>query len=465
MRFGQEVIALHSKLSPKERLKGWIMARDGTAKIIIGTRSAIFTPCKNLGIIIVDEEHDLSFKQQEGFRYSARNLAIIRAQMNNIPIVLGSATPSFESLYNILNKNFISLSLPERAGNAIHPTYRMIDLKNQTLDHGLSKTLLEQIEKHLNNDNHVLLFLNRRGYAPTLMCHQCGWIAQCPRCDVHMTLHQSPSRLHCHHCDTQKPTPTLCPQCHKKQLQNIGVGTERLEKALKTYFPEVPITRIDRDTTRKKDSLKTLLTTIDQHKKQILIGTQMIAKGHHFPHVTLVGVINADAGFFSADFRAIERVAQLLIQVAGRAGRAEKPGEVLIQTHYPDQPLLSQLTQYGYLEFAKLTLKERQESLLPPYSHFALLRAYAMNVEKPQELLGEIKSLAETLLIKNIKLLGPIPAPLPRRKSHYQSQLLIQSLDRKALQELLKELIPKVEALKKTNQVKWNIDIDPLEMY
>ena len=464
-RFNEKTVCMHSSLNPTERLNAWIMAKSGEAKIIIGTRSAIFTPCKNLGIIILDEEHDLSFKQQDGFRYSARNLAIIRAQRNNIPIVLGSATPSLETLYNILNKNFQTLSLPERVGSAIHPSFKMIDICNQTLDHGISKALLERIKQHLDNDSQVLLFLNRRGYAPTLMCHQCGWIAKCPRCDVHMTLHNQPEHLHCHHCDTTRPKPATCPECGKKQLQNIGVGTERLEKALSTHFPDIQITRIDRDTTRKKNSIDKLLERVHEGSKQILIGTQMIAKGHHFPNVTLVGIINADAGFFSADFRATERAGQLLLQVSGRAGRAEKPGEVLIQTHYAQHPLLKQLTQHGYLEFAKFALKDRQESGLPPYSHFALVRAFALDSNKPEQFLEEVKSLAEVIAKEKIKLLGPIPAPMPRRKSHFQTQLLFQSQDRTALQKLLKELLPQIEKLKSSSKVKWNVDVDPMEMY
>ncbi len=464
-RFNETIACMHSGLNPTERLNAWIMAKSGEAKIIIGTRSAIFTPCKNLGIIILDEEHDLSFKQQDGFRYSARSLATIRAKKNNIPIVLGSATPSLETLYNVLNKNFQTLSLPERVGSAIHPSFKMIDICNQNLDHGLSKALLERIEQHLNNDSQVLLFLNRRGYAPTLMCHQCGWIAQCPRCDVHFTLHNQPEHLHCHHCDTKRSKPAACPECGKKQLQNIGVGTERLEKALGTHFPDIQITRIDRDTTRRKNSIEKLLKTVHEGKKQILIGTQMIAKGHHFPNVTLVGIINADAGFFSADFRATERAGQLLLQVSGRAGRAEKPGEVYIQTHYANHPLLVQLTQHGYLEFAKFALKDRQESELPPYSHFALVRAFALDNEKPMRFLENIKSLAEETAQEKIKLLGPIPAPMPRRKSHFQSQLLFQSRDRAALQKLLKEILPQIEKLKSISQIKWNVDVDPMEMY
>lgn len=464
-RFNEVVVCLHSGLNSQERLNGWLMARSGEAKIIIGTRSTIFTPCKTLGIIIIDEEHDLSFKQQEKFRYSAKSVAIVRAQMNNIPIVLGSATPSAESLVNVVNKNFQSLSLPERAGKAIHPTYHLIDIRNKTLDHGISKPLLERISLHLDNDSQVLLFLNRRGYAPTLMCHQCGWIALCSRCDVHMTLHHQPPHLHCHHCDTMKPVPPACPQCGKKQLQNIGVGTERLEKSLRDHFPDITITRIDRDTTRRKHSIKELLETVHEGKKQILIGTQMVAKGHHFPNVTLVGIINADAGFFSADFRATERMGQLLIQVSGRAGRAEKPGEVLIQTHYPDHPFLHQLTKYGYLEFIKFVLKERQESGLPPYSHVALLRAYALNAEKPKEFLNDVKAIALEISPDRVKALGPIPAPLPRKKSHYQTQLLIQSKDRTALQETLKKLISMIDILPSSKQVKWNLDVDPLEMY
>lgn len=462
-RFNEKVISLHSSLTPKKRLEGWLLAKSGEAKIIIGTRSAIFTPTKNLGMIIIDEEHDLSFKQQEKFRYSAKNLAIILASRLNIPVVLGSATPSIESLHNIVNKNFIPLHLPERAGNAVHPSYHLIDIRNETLDHGISKALLKRIEQHLENDSQVLLFLNRRGYAPTLMCHSCGWIASCTRCDVHLTLHHQPAHLHCHHCDTKKTTPTQCPECGKKSLQNIGVGTERLEKSLHDHFPDTLITRIDRDTTRKKESIEKLLEQVHSGEKQILIGTQMIAKGHHFPNVTLVGIINADAGFFSADFRATERMGQLLVQVSGRAGRAEKPGEVFIQTHYPDHPFLRQLTQHGYHEFAKFILKERKESRLPPYSHFALMRAYAVKEEHPETFLNMAKTLAEEN--DHLKILGPIPAPMPKRKGMYQSQLLFQSPSRQALQTTLQSLLKTLETKPESSRVKWNCDVDPLEMY
>jgi len=463
-RFNAPIVSFHSGLTEKERLTAWLKAKSGEAKIIIGTRSAIFTPCPNLGVIIIDEEHDLSYKQQEKFRYSAKNIAIMRAHSENIPIILGSATPSFETLYNVEKKRFSYLQLPERVGNAIHPHYHLVNIRGEKLEQGLSQELLTAIGQHLHQNNQVLLFLNRRGYAPTLACHECGWIATCPRCDIHMTLHRAPYQLRCHHCDTVKPVPTTCPTCREKKLKPLGIGTERLEEALEKHFPSIPIIRIDRDTTRKKNALNAMVTEIMQGNRQILIGTQMLAKGHHFPHVTLVGILNADSGFFSSDFRATERSAQLLIQVAGRAGRAEKPGEVFIQTLYPKHPLLLQLIQKGYHDFSLTALQERQESLLPPYSYFALLHAEAIKQSLPTQFLEQVRTIAETINHESVYILGPMPSPIQRRKSHYRVQLLFQSASRKNLQDFLSRLIPKIDELKTSKKVKWAIDIDPLEM-
>jgi primosomal protein N' (replication factor Y) (superfamily II helicase) len=464
-RFDVPIVSFHSGLSDREKLNSWLQAKTGQAKIIIGTRSAIFTPFENLGIIIIDEEHDLSLKQQKGFRYSARDLAIIKANMENIPIILGSATPSFETLYNSEKKRYQKLLLPERAGEAIHPQFHIINIRDKKLQHGLSKNLLESIEHHLQQDNQVLIFLNRRGYAPILTCFACGWMASCPRCDVNMTLHSQPPHLRCHHCDTKHPLHRTCPNCNNKNLKNMGVGTEQLELTLKQCFPDVQTIRIDRDTTRRKNSLNEMLDQIQLGHKQILIGTQMLAKGHHFPNVTLVGVINADSGFFSADFRSTERIGQLLVQVAGRAGRAEKPGEILIQTCYPDHPLLSQLICEGYDGFAKTALQERADSQMPPYSYFALFRARAMKEEIPEQFLQAVKNLTASLQNKNITIFGPIPSPMPRKKGYYNFQLLLQSSNRASLQKLLDELTPKIEELKLSRKVKWSLDVDPLEMY
>lgn len=464
-RFTVPVAVWHSNLNESERLQTWHLAKQGIAKIVIGTRSAVFMDCPDLGIIIIDEEHDLSFKQQDHFRYSARDLAVTRAKFENFPIVLGSATVSLESLYNTKTKKFNLLVLPERAGDAIHPHYHLVDIRNKPLEQGLSKVLLDRMRQHLEQDNQVLIFLNRRGYAPTLLCHYCGWMAKCPRCNINMTLHLTQARLHCHHCDAIQYVPKVCPQCQHEKLQHIGVGTERLEKTLIEQFPDVPVFRIDRDTTRRKYAMEKILAKVQEGRRQILVGTQMVAKGHHFPNVTLVGVVNADAGFFSADFRAVERTGQLLIQVAGRAGRAEKKGEVLIQTHYPDHPLLGHLTQYGYDSFAKLLLHERKDSEMPPYVHLALMHAESLHEERQNEFLMAIKALAEKVAIDSVMILGPIPSPMPKRKNYFRSQLLFQSSHRASLQRFLTQLMLKVEALNEIKAVKWTLDIDPLEMF
>lgn len=464
-RFSVPIVNFHSKLNHTERLYAWLAAKSGHARIIIGTRSAIFTPCQDLGVIIVDEEHDMSFKQQSHFRYSARDLAVIRAQHHHIPIVLGSATPALETLYNAKQSRYHLLHLPERAGSAVHPKYGVIDIRNARLKHGLSTELTEAIRQTIEDKNQVLLFLNRRGYAPTLMCHACGWIAKCKRCDAHMTLHRSPAHLRCHHCDTQRVIDTVCPLCGYEKLRDLGVGTERLEKALIKLFPEVPVVRIDRDTTRRKHALTDIFQAVHQGAPQILVGTQMIAKGHHFPDVTLVGIINIDNGFFSSDFRTTERMAQLMLQVAGRSGRAEKPGEVLIQTHHPDHPLLLHLIQKGYGDFAQLALLERAKAQLPPYIYFALFRAKAFKEEHVLTFLNAVKEIALQISEKNIHVLGPVPSPMLRRQAKYHMQLLLQSKNRRALHAVLQKVIPKIDALKISNRVQWSLDIDPVEMY
>ncbi len=463
-RFTEPVVALHSGLSEKERLNAWLTAKSGMAKIIIGTRSAIFTSFANLGLIIVDEEHDLSFKQQEGFRYHARDLAIMRSYFNQIPIILGSATPSLESLYNAQLKRYQHLCLPVRAGGAQLPQVNIIDICKTPLEQGLSPILLSEITKHLNQGDQVMLFLNRRGFAPVLMCHACGWMAICKRCDMRMTYHQQPRRLHCHHCDTHKQIATHCEGCGQKELLAVGQGTERLEQTLAKHYPNVSIGRIDRDSTQRKGSLEELLDKIQKNEYRILIGTQMLAKGHHFPHVTLVAIVDADGGFFSSDFRALERMGQLLLQVAGRAGRAEKPGKVVIQTHHPDHPLLHQLLRENYHQFAMSLLKEREQARLPPYVFFALFRAEAYDAHHATSFLKELKGITENSGM-NIRILGPISAPMPRRAGRHRVQLLIQASQRPILQNLLKNLLPEIENIPNKHRVHWSIDVDPLEMF
>lgn len=463
-RFETTIAVIHSGLSDKERLHAWVCAKNGNAKIIVGTRSAIFTPFSNLGMIIIDEEHDPSFKQHEGFRYSARDLAIVRAHMLNIPIILGSATPSLETLFNAKQLRFEHLQLKQRAGNAIEPRFRLLDIRGEKLKKGFSKKLLDAMQQHLSNGNQVLLFLNRRGYAPLLMCHDCGWMLQCQRCEKSMIWHQKKNQFECHYCHVIKSKPETCPTCKSKNLLLVGAGTERVEETIQQFFPDYKIARIDRDTTRRKGALQRLLHEVEQQHAQILLGTQMLAKGHHFPNVTLVAILNADHYLFCSDFRASERMAQLLLQVAGRAGRAQKPGEVWIQTHHPEHSFFKDLIEHGYSALSESLLQERQIARLPPFQYLALLHAEAHQKVLCLDFLTEIKQRAEKLLQSSILLLGPIPAQHEKRAGKFRMQLLFQSEKRAALQHLLKTLLNDVEDMQSAKKVKWMIDVDPVEV-
>jgi len=460
-RFQEKIVALHSNLSERERLEAWLLAKSGEAKIVIGTRSAIFTPFANLGLIIVDEEHDTSFKQQDRFRYHARDLAIMRASINKIPIVLGSATPSLESLLNAKRKRYVYLSLPERAGVAQLPVYQILDLHRLPAEEGLSQALLDTMKMHLAAGNQVLLFLNRRGYAPVLYCKTCAWMAGCKRCATRLVYHRHPQRLQCHYCDAKSAIPTKCGECGSETLQAIGLGTQRLEETLAKHFSDVPIIRVDRDSTRKKGAMQDLLTQIHTQQKAILIGTQMLAKGHHFPHVTLVAVVDTDSGLFSADFRAAEQMGQLLVQVAGRAGRAEKPGTVVIQTRQPQHVLLQILIHQGYHAFAETLLKEREAAMLPPFAYFAVFRAESYTDEPAQYFLNSLKNSDE--YSKAITLLGPVPALISKRKGLYCHHLLVRADKRSTLQQFLKKILEKIAESKKQS-VKWILDVDPIEV-
>ncbi len=464
-RFNVPIVLLHSDLSDKKRLTRWQQAREGLAAIIIGTRSAIFTPLLNPGIIIIDEEHDLSFKQQSNFRYSARDLAIVRGQLENIPVVLGSATPSLESISNAKLRKYTYLSLPQRAGDAEPPNVSVINLRGKRLSSGLSAPLLNKMREHLAVQGQVLLFLNRRGYASVLMCHQCGWMAKCSRCDARLTLHYQPESLHCHHCGVIKRSPSKCEKCRQSDLIKVGQGTERIEQVISELFPEYTLVRIDQDSTKQRGSIEKFLTQIQDQKAQILIGTQMLAKGHHFPHLTLVGIVDADGGLFSVDFRAVERMAQLLVQVGGRAGRTQRAGEVIIQTHHPDHPYLQLLLNKGYGQFAQALLHERQQTLLPPFASLALLRAEAGQREITQQFLAQAKLALENIpTIGKIGLLGPIPAPMERCAGRFRGQLLLQAGKRAELQDILRIWVPSLSRCKLVNKVRWSLDVDPLEM-
>jgi primosomal protein N' (replication factor Y) len=461
-RFKVPVAILHSGLSDGARLCAWHAARSGEAPIVIGTRSAVFTPLANPGMIIIDEEHDSSFKQQDGFRYHARDLAVRRAQQAGIPIVLGSATPSLESLENARQQRYQHLSLSERATGVPLPPIGLIDCRKQPMQNGMSRTLLDAMRAHLARDEQVLLFLNRRGYAPTLMCHACGWTAQCGRCDAQLIVHRQPPRLRCHSCDREQAVPPACPECGEVELRPLGQGTERIEDSLHELFPGHGIIRVDRDSTRKRGAMDALLESVHNGEAQILLGTQMLAKGHDFPRVTLVGVLSADQGLFSIDYRASERMSQLIVQVAGRAGRAEHPGKVLVQTWHPDHPLLQTLVRAGYEAFAEQALLERKEAALPPFARLALLRAEATDSHAPMNFLSEAVQLAPR--VEGISLLGPVPAPMERRAGRYRAHLLLQADNRTQLHQLLGRWLPCIEQLKNARKVRWSLDVDPVDM-
>lgn len=465
-RFTVPVVALHSGLNERQRLDAWLMAREGSARILIGTRSAIFTPMRHPGVIIVDEEHDSSFKQQEGFRYHARDLAILRAQREQIPVLLGSATPSLESLHNAQQGRYHYRSLTQRAGSAMPPRFHLLDIRGSSLLAGLSPALIVQIREHLQQKTQVLIFLNRRGFAPSLICHQCGHVNECSRCDARMTLHRQPPHLHCHHCDRQTPVPRHCSQCGSDDLRPAGAGTERTEAQLQQLFPDTPVLRIDRDSTARKGALKALMKRIHSGEPCILIGTQMLAKGHHFPRVTLVAVLDADAGLFSADFRGMEKTAQLILQVAGRAGRAEHPGEVVLQTHHPDHPMLHTLIQQGYHRFAEAELGQRRLAALPPFCHQALLRAEATRQGEAESFLRQLRAHLESELQPpaGCSWLGPFPSPMEKRAGLYRSQLLLQASHRRPLHQLLSQLLMHLQSQGR-QRVRWSIDVDPIDSY
>lgn len=478
-----KVASLHSGLNDSERHCAWHLVRTGQIQVLLGTRSAVFTPFKNLGLCVIDEEHDLSYKQQEGFRYSARDLIVQRAFREQVPVVLGSATPSLESLHNVAEKRYQLLELKQRAGAAKPPSLKLLDIRGEKIQEGVSTPLKTAMKKHLQQGNQVLLFLNRRGFAPVLMCHECGWQAACPSCDANMTFHRrydphnpdsEAGYLACHHCGEQLPKPSHCPSCQSEEFVKVGQGTERLEETITEWFPDKKVLRIDRDTTRQKGAMAELTGQAQRGDADILIGTQMLAKGHHFPNVTLVGLLDIDQGLFSADYRAAERMAQLILQVAGRAGRAEKSGEVLIQTHHPDHPLLTSLISKGYNAFAGQALSERERAHLPPYQYQVLVRAEAVNPGDALNFLNSLKAglenywqqwLESEAVSGQVKIWGPVSAPMLRRQGRYRYQLLLQSSNRKGLHQLLTEMQPHIFVSPLARKVRWSLDVDPQEMY
>ena len=463
-RLSCRVEALHSGLSDGERLSAWTHARNGTAEVVVGTRSAVFVPLARPGLFIVDEEHDLSFKQQDGFRYSARDLAVVRARDAGVPVVLGSATPSLEAIDNVRRGRYHRLELPRRAGGASPPRIDVVDLRTRPFDHGLCDVLVEAVTEAKGRSEQALLFINRRGYAPLLVCHACGWIAECRRCDARLVYHRGDRRLRCHHCAAERSLIVECPECGSRDMRHLGLGTERVARALEARIDGLRVARMDRDVTRRRGALEALLDRVHAGDVDVVVGTQMLAKGHHFPNVTLVAILDADGGLFGLDFRAPERMAQLLLQVAGRAGRSDRAGRVLLQTHHPEHPLLRVLVLEGYRKFCEGALVERRLARLPPYASLALVRAEAPHRDAPMMFLRDAEARANARALDGVSVLGPVPSPMERRAGRYRAQLLVDADSRAAIQQFLPEWILELEALPSARRVRWSVDVDPQEM-
>ncbi|MBT8092856.1 MAG: primosomal protein N' [Gammaproteobacteria bacterium] len=463
-RLGIEPAVLHSGLSDNERLAAWRAARSGAARLVVGTRSSIFTPLKNPGLIIVDEEHDHSFKQQEGLRYSARDLAIVRAKQLDVPVILGSATPTLEMLQHCHEGRYQHLSLPARAGGARPPAMRLVDLLRSPATDGISEPLADAIERHLGRGGQALIFLNRRGFAPTLICSSCGHIAGCHRCDSRLTVHARSRELRCHHCGASRPLDEICGECGSA-VRPLGEGTERLEDALRVRFKDRVIMRVDSDSTQRKGAIEEVLGQAKQGEADILVGTQMLSKGHHFPHLTLVGVVNADQGLFGTDFRSAERMAQSILQVAGRAGRESRQGEVLIQTAFAEHAFWKTLIEGGYQQVAEEALAERRLTGWPPFTRLALIRAAAHDRKDALEFLEVARRLVARSATDTLRVLGPVDAPMARKAGRYRAQLLLQSGQRKLLHAVLAQLRPMLEEQKTSRKVRWSIDVDPIELF
>jgi len=456
------LISLHSGLSEGERLHNWQQAQLGAAQIVLGTRLSVFAELPGLALIIVDEEHDSSFKQQDGLRYSARDVAIFRANQHSVPVVLGSATPSLESYHNALSGRYRMLKLTGRAlAEARLPAVRCININQTVMHHGISENLLREIGLRIERREQSLLFINRRGYAPVLMCTSCGWLSGCKHCAGKMVLHLKEQRLRCHHCGYQIRVPNACPSCGNADLHPVGSGTQRVESVLQERFPQARILRVDRDSTRNKRAWQTMREQIHANEVDILVGTQMLAKGHDFPALTLVGVLNPDSALYSSDFRAPEKLFAQLVQVAGRAGRAEKPGEVIIQTEFPDHPLFRALQTHDFEGWAASQLAERQMAGFPPFMFQAMLRAEGKIETEVYAYLNHARAAAMELQ-HPVEVLGVVPAALPRRANHLRAQLLVQATSRKALQQFLRAWQPMLDALPAA-KLRCSLDIDPLE--
>lgn len=459
---GVEIAPYHSALTEGDRLRVWQRARLGMAQVVVGTRSAVFLPLRRLGVLVVDEEHDSSFKQQEGFRYHARDVAVYRGQVESVPVVLCSATPSMETILNRKRGRYKALYLTKRAQGAQPPSMRVVDLRQRTLKGGMSPELLELIGRHLGKGGQVMLFLNRRGYSPVVSCSECGEAIECHRCSARLTWHKAKSRLVCHYCGSERSLPPACPSCKNDGLRLIGQGTERIESVMREMFPTAILTRIDRDTTRRKGQLSALLDSAETGEADVLVGTQMLAKGHDFANLTLAAILDADQGLLGSDFRAPEKMAQLLVQVAGRAGRRSTLGDVVVQTRQPHNSLLEKLLAGGYSSFSEEVLRERYSAELPPYSAMAILRAEASSESKPERfLLAARKALSNE---SGVGFLGPAPAPLARRLGRYRYQILLEARSRTRLHAALQRRYFDILKLPQARGVRISLDVDPIDL-
>lgn len=460
---GANLVSLHSGMAEGARSLGFVQALKGEADIVLGTRLSVFVPLPRLGLIVVDEEHDASFKQQDGLRYSARDLAVWRAHHENLPVLLGSATPALETWQQAEAGRYTRLDLPAPAVAERPPALKRIDTRRIKLDHGLSKPLLDAIAERLTRGEQSLLFLNRRGYAPVVACAQCNWVSACPHCSANMVFHAADRALRCHHCGHETAVPRVCPDCGNQDLHAFGRGTQRLEERLREHFPQARIERVDRDSVRTPAQWEEVRARIEACEIDVLVGTQMLAKGHDFPMLTLVGIIGADAGLYSADYRAPERLFQQLMQVAGRSGRGELPGEVLVQTEFPEHPLYEHLARRDYPAYAKRELADRRLAGFPPWGHHAVLRAEAQALDDAVAFLGQVRELAAALQ-SPVRIYDVVPMRLVRRARLERAQLVLEADSRATLQQLLTTLLPRLYALKTARELRWHVDVDPGEL-
>jgi primosomal protein N' (replication factor Y) len=460
-RFGPVVGVMHSGLNDAQRLRVWQQAQSGEIGIVIGTRSSIFVPLHSPGMIIVDEEHDESFKQQDGLKYHARDIAVYRAKQLNLPLIMGSATPSLETLHNAFGRKYHHLILTQRAANASMPSQLLLDMKGQALQFGIAQGLLEKMRVQLEQGNQVLVFVHRRGFAPAVMCHQCGHVETCMDCDNPYTLHKVSQNMQCHRCASHKPIVHKCSQCGNPSLDTFGLGTEQIEEGLQGIFSDYSCVRIDSDSTRGKNKLSNLLEQINQGQHQVLIGTQILSKGHHFPNVTMAIILNVDGALFSADFRAPEKLGQLITQLSGRAGRANKPGEVWLQTHQPQHPLLQDLVQNGFADYARSLLLEREHANLPPYEHQILIRGESTNLSLVESFLHYARATLEQFT--KLKTIGPLPCTIEKKQGRFRVMLIAQSTSRQYLHSAMQSALATIEAHPNGAKIRWSLDVAPLD--